>query len=274
MMKTISVIIPVFNVEKIIARCLDALTWADEVVVVDMFSTDRTKEICESYANVKFLQNKDYIYANINYGMDNAIGDWIMRLDSDEVVTPELAAEIKEKLLMKENDPNSWYWVANRVYFFGKWIKFGPAYDPRSKGKGFGYRKQIFKKGTARYECKREHEDIVTTGSCGYIHSHYDHYSHADISAWISKMNYYTDMDTERVDNNTSRLTNAYAIRMFAAPIITFLRLYIGRYGYKDGMHGLVVCGLNAWYSFIDRSKAWEKSWKAHNKVEGSIANE
>lgn len=268
-MQTISVIIPVYNVEKIIGRCLDALTWADEVVVVDMYSTDRTKEICESYPNVKFLQNKDYIYANINYGMDHASGDWVMRLDSDEVVSPELAKEIQEKVLANDNNPYSGYWVPNRVFFFGKWIKYGPAYDPRSKGKGFGYRKLIFKKGTARYECKREHEDIITTGTLGYLNGHYDHYSHDSISTWIGKMNYYTDRDTERIDNDPSRLSKAYAFRMFVVPILTFLKLYIGRRGYKDGMHGFVVCALNAWYGFVDRAKAWEKSWKSHNAIEG-----
>lgn len=268
-MKTISVIIPVFNVEKIIARCLDALRWADEVVVVDMFSTDKTQEICESYPNVTFLQNKDYIFANVNYGIDHAKGDWLMRLDSDEIVSPKLADEIREKVLSLDDDPNSGYWVPNRVFFFGKWIKFGPAYDKRSQGKGFGYRKILFKKGSARYECKREHEDMTTTGAYGTLEGHYDHFSHDSVSTFISKMNYYTDRDTERIDDNTSRLTNAYAFRMFAVPLLTFLKLYFQFKGYKDGTHGFVVCALNAWYGFTDRSKAWEKSWKSHNPIEG-----
>ncbi|MHB0998363.1 MAG: glycosyltransferase family 2 protein [Armatimonadota bacterium] len=267
-MKTISVLIPVFNVESIIARCLDALAWADEVVVVDMFSTDRTKEICESYPNVKFYQNKDYIYANINFGMDHASGDWLMRLDSDEIVSPELAMEIKEDVLSKDDDPNSGYWVPNRVFFFGKWIKFGPAYDKRSAGKGFGYRKILFKKGTARYECKREHEDMVTTGTYGCLQGHYDHFSHDSISMWITKMNYYTDRDTERIDATPARLSRGYAFRMVVVPILTFFKLYFQFKGYKDGMHGFIVCALNAWYGFMDRSKAWEKSWKSANKVE------
>ena len=97
--QTLSVVIPVYNVADIIGRCLDALTWADEVVVVDMFSTDETEAICRRYANVRFFQNRDYIYANFNYGLDRATGDWILRLDSDEVVSLQLAQEIQEEVL-------------------------------------------------------------------------------------------------------------------------------------------------------------------------------
>ena len=109
--QTLSVVIPTFNVEPIIARCLEALRWADEVVVVDMFSTDRTREICERYPNVRFLQKQDYIFANVNYGMEIATGDWVMRLDSDEVPTPELAREIQEEVLARPEVPYTTYWV-------------------------------------------------------------------------------------------------------------------------------------------------------------------
>jgi len=88
MRKTITVVIPTYNVERVIARCLEALQWADEVNIVDMYSTDRTREICERYPNVRFYQNQDYIYGNVNYGIQRASHAWVMRLDSDEVVTP------------------------------------------------------------------------------------------------------------------------------------------------------------------------------------------
>src|SRR5215212_640490 len=88
--RTLSVVIPTLNVEAIIGRCLEAVRWADEVVVVDMFSTDQTRAICERFPNVRFIPRRDYIFANVNHGMEVATGDWVMRLDSDEVLTPEL----------------------------------------------------------------------------------------------------------------------------------------------------------------------------------------
>lgn len=265
-MKTISVIIPVYNVENKIVKCLNALKWADEVVVVDMFSADRTQEICATYPNVSFYQNQAYIFANVNYGIDQARGDWLMRLDSDEIVTPELAREIQEVVLSKLEDENSGYWVPSRTYFFGKWLKYGMSYDPRTVGRGYAMRKILFKKGTARYECKREHEDMTVTGTYGVLEYPYDHYSHDSISTWISKMNYYTDRDTERIETDVpSRLTAFYGLKMVVMPMMDFLKLYIRYRGYKDGMHGLASCVLNSLYTFVDRAKAWEKTWKARN---------
>lgn len=262
--QTISVVIPTLNVEGIIARCLDALTWADQVVVVDMFSTDKTEEICRSYPNVLFLQNKDYIFANINYGFDHASGDWVMRLDSDEVVSPDLATEIEKEVLSKSDNLYSGYWVPNRVFFFGKWIKYGVAYDDRF-GKeriGYGHRKLIFKKGTARYDCKSEHEDITTTGELGVLRGHYDHFSHRSISQWLSKMNYYTDKDVERIDVLAPDFRLPKPGKTLLALCKVFYDLYVKRQGRRDGLHGFIVCALNTIYLLVYRCKLWEKHYR------------
>jgi glycosyltransferase involved in cell wall biosynthesis len=262
--QTISVVIPVLNVEDKISRCLDALTWADEVVVVDMYSTDRTEEICRSYPNVMFHQNRGYIFANVNYGIDHARGDWVMRLDSDEVVSPELAKEIQEEVLAKPDLPYSGFEVPNKVYFFGRWIRYGVAYDA-SHGKewiGYGFRRILFRKGTARYECKREHEDLQTTGSYGALRGHYDHFSHRTVSEWIRKMNYYTDKDVERMDVLAPDFRPPKPGKTLVALVKIFFGLYVRRQGYKDGIHGFTTCALNTLYVLVERCKVWEKRWR------------
>jgi len=262
--RTISVVIPVLNVERIIARCLDALTWADEVVVVDMFSTDRTEEICRGYPNVTFYQNRDYIYANVNYGIDRAKGDWVMRLDSDEVVTPALAKEIQDEVLGREGVAFSGFWVPNRVFFFGKWIRYGVAYDDRF-GKdriGFGFRKALFRNGTARYACQREHEDLTTEGEYGVLEHHYDHFSHRSVSEWIAKMNYYTDRDVERRDVLAPGFSVPRPGRTLIALVTIFFNLYVRRKGYKDGLYGFITCALNTFYVLVERCKVWEKHYR------------
>jgi glycosyltransferase involved in cell wall biosynthesis len=262
--QTISVVIPVLNVERIIARCLDALGWADEVVVVDMFSTDRTEEICRRYPNVSFHQNRDYIYANVNYGIDHATGDWVMRLDSDEVVTPELADEIQREVLAKPDGPYSGYWVPNRVFFFGRWIRYGVAYDDRF-GKdriGYGFRKALFRRSTARYACQREHEDLTTEGEYGVLRHHYDHFSHRSVSEWIAKMNYYTDRDVERQDVLAPGFNLPRPGRTLVALTTIFFNLYIRRKGYRDGIYGFITCALNTFYVLVERCKVWEKHYR------------
>jgi len=266
MRKRITVVIPTYNVERIIARCLDALGWADEVNIVDMYSTDRTREICERYPNVRFYQNQDYIYGNVNYGIQRASHPWVMRLDSDEVVTPELAREIQEVVLAERDPRYSGFFVPNRVYFFGRWIRYGPAFDPRSPVPGEAYRKLIFRRGTASYSCEREHEDLTTSGDYGFLRNHYLHYSHESISAWIAKMNYYTDRDVERTPLEGIVLPSFSRIRLLYWLLHNFYGLYIAKHGYRDGFHGFVVCLLNAWYPIIHQLKLWENRWNAENR--------
>lgn len=263
MRKQISVVIPTFNVEKIIRRCLDSLQWVDEVNVVDMYSTDGTREICRSYGNVEFFQNQDYIYGNVNYGIERASHEWIMRLDSDELVTGELANEIQEVVLTERYPECSGFYVPCRVFFFGKWIKYGPAFDPRGRLPGEAYRKLLFRKGTAYYRCEREHEDLTTSGEYGFLRSHYLHYSHESISHWIGKMNYYTDRDVERVPPERISLESFNRIRLIYWLLHNFYGLYVSRRGYKDGFHGFVVCLLHALYPIVEQLKLWEKKWKS-----------
>lgn len=263
MRKQISVVIPTFDVERIIGRCLDALRWADEVNVVDMFSTDRTAEICRSYPNVRFLQNRDYIYANVNYGIERASHEWVMRLDSDEVVTPALAEEIQQVVLTERMPQYSGFYVPNRVFFFGHWIKYGPAFDPRSPVAGESYRKLIFRKGTASYRCEREHEDLTTTGEYGFLKNHYRHYSHESISHWIAKMNYYTDRDVERVPVDAIVVPRLRRLRLCYWFLSNVVGLYLRKRGYRDGFVGFVVCLLHGGYPIIEQLKRWEKRWQA-----------
>jgi len=263
MRKKITVVIPTYNVERNIAQCLDALRWADEVNVVDMYSTDGTRKICQGYPNVRVYENRDYIYGNINYGIQRASHDWIMRLDSDEVVTPELADEIQQVVLTEREARYSGFYVPSRVFFFGRWIKYGPAFDSRSPVPGEAYRKLIFRKSTAFYRCEREHEDLTTTGEYGYLKAHYLHYSHESISAWIAKMNYYTDRDVERVPPERIAVPRWRPLRVTYWLLGNFLGLYVGRRGYRDGFHGFVVCALHALYPIIEQFKLWEKRWKA-----------
>jgi glycosyltransferase involved in cell wall biosynthesis len=265
--KTLSIVMPTRNVAPIIRRALDAVTWADEVVVVDSFSTDETPEIVQSYPNVRFFQwvrPVAYSYSSaVNYGTERASGDWIMRLDSDEIVSPGLAEEI-QGVLAQQDCPYDGFWIPSRTFMFGKWIQYGLAYSTEGINKtnpGHLYRKSLWRRGMARYPDHHEHEDLDVEGEWGYLMHHYDHYSHASVSQWISKMNFYTDIDVARLPLDDPMFKRYHPAKTLAAAGLMFYTHYFKLKGYKDGMHGFMLAGLNAAYLFVHRCKMWEQLW-------------
>jgi glycosyltransferase involved in cell wall biosynthesis len=261
--ETLSVILCVYNEGHQIARCLDALTWADEVIVMDKFSTDDTEAVARRYSNVRFYQNEDWININVNLGIEKAKGDWILRMDADEVVSPEMAQEIQQ--ILRNPDPRySGYWAPNRVFFFGKWIRYGVAYD-RKFGKeriGYCYRQVMYRKGAAKYACVGYHEELTTQAEFGRLKGHYDHYSHPSVSRWIAKMNMYTDGDTGRMDVLSPEFRMPRPGKTIVALIKIFFDLYVRRQGYRDGTHGFMTCALNTFYVLVERCKIWERHYK------------
>jgi len=251
--QTVSVVVPTYNVAPIIRRCLDSLTWADAVLVVDMFSDDDTVAICKEYANVQVFQRKDYIFANVNYGLDQATTDWVIRLDSDEVLNLELQASIQR--VLKNPDPTiNGYYFPSVQYIFGEPMHYGVGLPKHNE------RKCMFRRGTARYECKTEHEDITAQGPFGVLAGYYEHFTNHTVSEFVRKMNYYTDKDVER--QSGAELHPEKPMRVWYRAVRMFILYYFQWQGYKDGYLGFyssIVRG--PLYVFTTEAKRWE-AWK------------
>jgi len=244
---SVSAVIPTKNVAGFIRPTLESLRFCDEVVIVDMFSTDDTRAVCELYPNVKFHQREDYIYGNFNYGVEQATGDWILRIDSDEVISQELRESIL-KVLRCPAPKFLHYDAVYHMYFLGCRLRYGF---------GTGWRTTLFRRGTARYPVKGEHEGLDVSGPAGKLDGHYDHFTNPSLSTWVAKLNYYTDRDAERIDPPVplGRLRLVYMTLRF------FQRLYFSRNGlYKDGYFGFVVASLCAFSLFLQYCKVWERS--------------
>jgi glycosyltransferase involved in cell wall biosynthesis len=254
----LSAVIPTKNVAGIVRPTLESLRFCDEVVIVDMFSTDDTRAVCESYPNVKFYQRQDYIYGNFNYGAEQAKGDWILRLDSDEVVDPELRDSILEVL----NDPNPkflHYDAFCHLYFFGMRLRHG-----------FGdqWRTMIFRKGTARYKVRSEHEGLTTTGPAGKLRGHYDHFTNPTITIWLAKANYYLDKDVQRAPLQPPLPWWKVLLNMARY----FRGAYFGKGQLrKDGYLGFVVALCSAFAMALEQLKLWEKYERARLKAAGLL---
>lgn len=251
--ESVSVIIPTYNAARTLRQCLDALTWADQVIVVDMFSTDGTPEICASYPNVRFVQRKGYIYENVNYGFDQAETDWVIRLDSDEVI----GAELRDSVLRVLEDPPegvSGFLFRGVHLMFGQPMHHGP-YLPE-----FCWRKHMFRRGTARYRCHSEHEDIEATGRLERLPGFYEHFTNPTVSELFAKMNYYTDKDAERYSGE--EVYPPSRLKVVWRAVKLFLLYYLKYRGYRDG-HAGFYCALfrGALYQSLEAAKRWER-WK------------
>jgi glycosyltransferase involved in cell wall biosynthesis len=244
---TVAAVIPNKNSASTIRTTLESLRFCDEVIVVDMFSTDESKAICQSFGNVRFFEREDYIYANFNFGVEQAESDWIIRLDSDEVLSGELQQSIFA-VLEDERPEHSSYEAFCHLYFFGQRLRHGF---------GNSWRTVLFRKGTARYLAQSEHEGLDLQGSVGRLAGHYDHFTNPTVSRWMEKINYYTDRDIERV-----AVAEPIPVRTVIYTVLRqFQRLYL-RPGWmiRDGYLGFVVAGGAAFSRFLEASKLWERS--------------
>ncbi|MBM2841009.1 MAG: glycosyl transferase family 2, partial [Bacteroidetes bacterium] len=181
-MGTLSVVTITLNEERNIAECLASVHWADELIVVDSGSTDRTMELARQYTSkVLSVEWKGY-GATKNYALDQAAGDWVLWLDADERVTPPLADEIKQ--VIAGNGEASGYSVARRAYFLGRWIKHCGWYPSRVT--------RLFRRAQGRFSENRVHEQLIVQGSVGALQNDLMHYTDPDLQHYFAKFNRYT----------------------------------------------------------------------------------
>ncbi|MBI3631836.1 MAG: glycosyltransferase family 2 protein [Candidatus Vogelbacteria bacterium] len=250
--KTISVVVPTFNVGKILSRCLESAKWADEIIVVDMGSTDKTLLISRAYG-AKIIKNipvDGNFDKNRKLGMLRAKGDWILKLDSDEELTPKLQVEIK-RILTRDYDEINGYNIPNRIFMFGSEVKHGFV-------KSGSHELRLFRNKKWSYAPFRFHQQIKVEGETGFLKNYYYHYNFNSIAQFIEKMNRYTSLDSA-VLVKESRI---YWFGIFLAPVRTFIKLYFIQFGFLDGRNGLVVSLMFALYNFVEKIKIWELQQK------------
>lgn len=244
----ISIVISTYNRAGSLSRTLASVKkFAREIIVIDNSSTDNTVEIAQqSGAKIFTRPNNLMLNVNKNYGFTKATGDWIFCLDDDEVVPPELVDEIKR--ITKESDVNG-YWLPRKNIIFGRWIRHGIWWPDRQL--------RLFRKGTGTYPEKHVHEYLEVTGSTGTLENAYIHYNYDTLSQYLDKMQrIYTESEVEKYVSAGYRISWRDAIRF---PASDFMKLYFAQNGYKDGLHGLVLAMLQAFYSFIIFVKLWER---------------
>ena len=245
-MATLSVITLTLNEERNIADCLESVKWADEIIVVDSGSTDRTLEIARNYTDrVITVEWKGYGSAR-NLGISLATGDWILWLDADERVTEELAREIRE-ILQSPDERINGYRIARRAYFLGRWIRHAGWYPARVT--------RLFPRTKGRFTERRVHETLCIEGPLSETEHDILHFTDPDLTHYFTKFNRYTSLAA----NDMLTEGRPFSLRdLLLRPPFLFFKMYILRRGFLDGIQGLMLSVLSAAYVFTKYAKLWE----------------
>jgi len=272
----VSVIVPVKNEAENLRRCLPALGWADEVFVVDSQSTDATAQVAAAHGarvvqfhfNGSFPKKKNWALENLPLA-----NEWVLFVDADEVVVPELAQEIACRTAADEADG---FYINMKYYFLGRRL--------RHCGYSEAWNLRLFKRLLGRFErmpagsCSEAgdnevHEHVELRGSARRLEHELDHHAYPTISVWLEKHNRYAAWEAEMYERflrapvarsigggkRLKRLLKKLYLRLPMRPVLRFLYAYVLRLGFLDGMPGLAFCSLLAFYDFLCWVKLYER---------------
>jgi glycosyltransferase involved in cell wall biosynthesis len=248
----LSAIVTSFNEEINIKDCLESVSFADEVLLVDSFSTDATLDLARKVPAVKILQREYFgSAAQKNWAMDQTVHPWILIVDADERVTPGLALEIGE--LLEQGPKASHYSIRRRNLFLDRLI--------RHSGWSTDKVVRLIRRGAARYPRRRVHADIQPEGHVPTLENPLLHYTFRSLGQYLEKLHRYAEWGAADAYRKQKR---AGAVELFLRPMWRFVRMYVFQAGFLDGRHGLVLCMLQAYGVFLKWAKLWE--WRRFDK--------
>jgi glycosyltransferase involved in cell wall biosynthesis len=227
-----------------IEACLASVAWADEVLVVDSGSTDRTPDLARAAGARVITADWPGYAAQKNFAAAQASFDWILSVDADERITPALAQEVRRVL---DQDPaEAGFRIPRVTWYFGRWIRTTDWYPD--------FQLRLYDRRRARWTPRAVHESVSADGPIGYLREDLQHYAYRDLSHHVATMNRYTTLAAGELAAQGRR---AGLADLIAHPPAAFLRNYILKRGCLDGTAGFVISALNAFYVFLKFAKLW-----------------
>lgn len=243
-----SVTIITLNEESNIRACLESVKWADEILVSDSGSSDKTVQICKEYGAKVFIDQWQGFGKQKNLIAGRARNSWILNIDADERITPDLRKEIEDIL---NNGDYEGYFIPRKNFFGDKWIKhcgWHPDYNMR-----------LYRKNKGRFNERDVHEAVKIEGRAGYLKNPMEHYTYKDVSDYLKRMDRYSTLAAEEMSKNgkSTGLSD-----LIFRPCFTFLKMFFLQKGFLEGYSGVILSGLYAAYTFSKYAKLWEMSKK------------
>jgi glycosyltransferase involved in cell wall biosynthesis len=245
----LSVVVVTLDEEERIRTCLESVAWADELIVVDAESHDKTVAVAGELTEHVFVRPWPGYAAQKNFGIEQARGEWILSLDADEILSAELRAEI-EAVLAGGGDGPDGYSVPRRNIFWDRWIRHGGLYPD--------WQLRLFRRERGRFVARAVHESVVVDGAVGRLRGHLEHRSYRDVADFLERMDRYTTLAAE------DWLAEGRGVRPFrdlvVRPLGRFFGMYVWRGGFLDGWRGFLLAVLYGYYVFMRSAKIWERA--------------
>jgi hypothetical protein len=227
-----------------IRECLESVRWADEIIVVNNFTEDRTVEIALEYTPRVYRRKWEGFASQKAFALEQAAHEWVLSIDADERVSPELRAEVLNTI--HSETPCNGFQIPRRSYFLGRWIKSCGWYP--------GYQLRLFRRIHARMTDRLVHEGFEVEGMVGTLTGDIIHYTHTSIRSTIQKINEYSSL--QALEKYQTRKVSTAGI--IFRPFLAFLQMFIGRKGYRDGAYGAMVSMIHAITYGLMTMKMWE----------------
>ncbi|MDD5173432.1 MAG: glycosyltransferase family 2 protein [Candidatus Omnitrophica bacterium] len=242
----ISVVVITKNEEHNIEDCLKSALSADEIIVVDDGSADRTVELAKKFTDKVFSRSMDNEGRHRNYAYSLAKNDWVLSLDADERISPLLMEELRQ--LFKNPIKDVVFAIPHKAYLGKKWLRYGGWY-PAGKDR-------LFDKRVVRFEEKGVHPRIIYHGTCGrFLKGDIIHYSYENFHAFFQTLNNQTTLEAKKWFEERRRIGALKAFRKFLS---RFLRYYIFEQGFRDGLVGFMAAFGGGYYQWMSYVKYWE----------------
>lgn len=244
----ISAVVLTKNEEKNLSDCLESIKWCDEIVIIDDNSTDKTIDIAKKFNAKIFTHSLDNNFASQrNFGLEKAQGDWVLFIDPDERVTPELKDEIKKQLIFATS---SGYLLKRNDFYGGGWLKHGETSKTRLL--------RLAKKNSGKW-VRPVHEVWQVKGKTSEFINPLIHYPHSTISEFLSSINVYSSLHAKELKESGAKPSLG---RIIFNPLAKFIQNYFFRLGFLDGMPGVIMAFMMSFHSLLARAKLyflWKK---------------
>jgi glycosyltransferase involved in cell wall biosynthesis len=241
----LSVTVITKNEARDIGDALRSVAWADEIIVVDSFSTDNTFAIARQHTDHVVQRAWPGYVDQKNHAASLASHDWIFSLDADERVTPELAAEIQR--VLAEAPSKAAYRIPRVTWHLGRWVRTTDWYPD--------YQLRLYDRRSAQWTGRYVHEAVTVRGDVGQLQAELQHFAYRDIADHLETIDRYTTYAAKQMHESGR---HAGLLQIAGHPPLAFLRNYLAHGGIRDGAAGFIISSLNAYYVFLKFAKLWE----------------